>query len=363
MPPRRRARQAGTPPSQVRARATDDRRALALARARGVQAQGALAKLIEDGCRGGMTLVLGSGLTIPYEVPSWFRLVEDLWRTTFNQPMPKVAEIPQSLPMALDRIADRLGTARFISALRRRIYEGVRLPSELASPEQRTSLACVARLLVREYNRGERRRISRVITFNVDDLLERAVAQLCPDKPVLRPVARASHHPARGLGEQPIPVYHLHGFLPSTTEHRRSREAPDALIFTDAQYWTSAATPMSFANRTMAFALHDSRCVFIGTSMTDINMIRWLSVRAVEIESDVRNRFSLRSRVDERELRRAVRETLDRHYWIRTHQEDPTGFLGEYLELRGVRSVPVRSWDGADFGQVLNAAFPNGDPL
>jgi hypothetical protein len=291
-------------------------------------------------------------------VPSWFQLVEDLWRTTFREPMPQVAEIPQSLPMALDRIADRLGTARFISELRRCIYEGVEVPSQLAGPEQHTSLAYVARLLVREYHRGERRRISRVVTFNVDDLLERAVAQLCPDRPVLRPVARASHHPARGLGEQPIPVYHLHGFLPSTTEHRRSREAPDALIFTDAQYWTSAATPMSFANRTMAFALHDSRCVFMGTSMTDINMIRWLAVRAVEIESDVRNQFGMHAQPDERELRQAVRETLDRHFWVRTQREDPTGFLGEYLELRGVRSVAIHSWEGEAFGQVLDAAFP-----
>ena len=314
-------------------------------------------KLIADAGRGGITLVLGAGLGIPYKVPSWIELVARLWQITFGEPMPQVSKLPQYLPMALDRIAARLGTARFIGAVRRRLYEGMRLPRSIAAPGEHTSLAVIARLLAREHARGERRRITRVITFNVDDLLERAVHPLAPGRLVLRPVARASHHPMVGLGEEPIPVYHLHGFLPQTP-HGQGRDAPDALIFTDSQYWTAAAAPMSFANRTMAFALHDSRCVFVGVSMTDINLIRWLAVRATEIEADKRNQFGLHPQGDERELRAAVREALDRHFWIRAGSDDPTGFLGEYLRLRGVRTVPIRSWEGSDFEGLLERVFP-----
>jgi len=318
-------------------------------------------KLIHDARRGDVTLVLGAGVAIPYRVPSWTRLVEVLWHSTFHKPLPTVEDIPQALPMAMDRIAARLGSAAFVRALRRALYQGLQVPRHIAAPEVTTSLAVVARTLVREYQRGERRRIRRVITFNVDDLLERAVEQLCPKPTVLRPVARASDHPARGLGEQPIPVYHLHGFLPQTTAHKGHRDAPDALIFTDSQYWTSEAAPMSFANRTMAFALHDSGCIFVGVSMMDINLIRWLAVRATEIEADLRNELGMKGRLTERHLRAVVRESLDRHFWIHTPEEDATGFLGEYLELRGVRSVRLPSWDGEDFARLMEAVFPEGD--
>ena len=69
----------------------------------------------------------------------------------------------------------------------------------------------------------------------------------------------------------------MHGYLPQRASAPWHEPAPDALVFTDAQYWASSASPHSYANRVMATALHDSHCVFVGTSMSDVNVLRWLA--------------------------------------------------------------------------------------
>ena len=86
-----------------------------------------------------------------------------------------------------------------------------------------------------------------------------------------------------------MPIYHIHGYLPRV--RKSGRDAPDTLVFTDRQYWDSVASPASFANRVMANALHDSHCVFVGLSMTDVNLMRWLGTHASEVRNDKRSEF------------------------------------------------------------------------
>src|SRR5215468_3452489 len=57
-------------------------------------------------------------------------------------------------------------------------------------------------------------------------------------------------------------------------------------VFTDSQYWSTSATTTSFANRVMASALSEGQCVFIGLSMTDINLLRWLALRNLDRDRD-----------------------------------------------------------------------------
>ena len=191
--------------------------------------------------------------------------------------------------------------------------------------------------------------------------------------PLLKPLVRASHHPERGLGEQPLPLYHLHGYLPQRTRRaghaqgaRWHEEAPDALVFTDAQYWASVAEPMSFANRVMSFVLHDSRCVFLGLSMTDLNLLRWLALRAQEVEADKATQFA-RDAASPARVLRAQRQALCRHFWIRaaskpdSPEASATAFLSRYLEVRGVRSVELPGgWP--ELPALLDALLPTLPP-
>jgi hypothetical protein len=298
-------------------------------------------------------------------VPSWPALVQSLWQDTFpREPLPSTGALPNLLPLALERVARERGPEDFTRALRARLYRDARLPpaAELRAGGGGT-LGALARALVQEHGRGALRRVVRAVSFNVDDLLEQAVRALQPagSAPAVKPLVRASHHPERGLGEQPLPLYHLHGFLPSGA--RWHEEAPDALVFTDAQYWASVAEPMSFANRVMSFVLHDSRCVFVGLSMTDLNLLRWLALRANEVEADKAAQFA-RAHASPARVLRAQRQALGRHFWVRappapgsSGTDDATRFLARYLELRGVRSVELpQGW--AELPALLHELLP-----
>lgn len=131
-----------------------------------------------------------------------------------------------------------------------------------------------------------------------------------------------------------------------------------ALVFTDADYWRSVAFPSSFMNLTMGMALHDSHCVFIGLSMTDINILRWLANRFNEICSDERvrrlNYGHIESIVSNSP---AVRWRLNWHYWIRPRNNPSVRFLSEFHATRGVSSVEIDSWSDSSFQKLFEECF------
>lgn len=235
----------------------------------------------------------------------------------------------------------RLGIddASFVTLLRRALYEHVP-----RSPRTGDALAAVAAAVRAEYERWPDRRLARMVTLNADDLLEREVCSDGVERVVA--IARPSRHPRweRRDRPPPIPIYHVHGYLPE--DERDPEGSSHTLVFTDDQFWSTTASPLSFANRVVANALHDTQCIFAGLSMRDVNLMRWLAVRFEEVVADQRAH-------GEREPERALR----RHYWIHTAHDDPTGTLRGVLARRGVCSVEIESWGDEDFGALLRACF------
>ena len=135
------------------------------------------------------------------------------------------------------------------------------------------------------------------------------------------------------------------------------------LVFTDTQYWRATTSAMSLPNHIMATSLHDSHCVFIGLSMTDINLLRWFAMRHIQLIEDQEQRAqSIRFHREAREetppsprLRRAFIPPwkLRRHFWIRPEGDDPSGFLSEFLWHRGIAAVPITSWADDSFKELM----------
>ncbi len=350
---------------------------------------------------GGVTLVLGAGVSFSRKLPSWQALVEEMWHSHFGDKAPLpwqlskedegVLELlkrngvnedqlssvkwrlgasqPLAFQMALELIEEKIETVfqanhspKFAAELRRLMY---RNESEKTGDD---TLSVIATIL-RQEQASVAPRIQRVITFNVDDLVEREVhgSDSYRREPIVWPIPRASNHPRRersAHGLPSIPVYHLHGFLPRNP-HAWHLSAPDTLIFTDAQYWASCANPLSFANKIMSNALHDSRCVFIGLSMTDINLIRWLGVRFNDICDDKRRQFELAGTAapkdaeavaaSEKKIRRAQIGALDRHFWIRTPAAADS-LMNKFFKRRGVISLKLPNW--TELRNVMQHCFP-----
>jgi hypothetical protein len=336
-------------------------------------------QLIRLSHHGGVTLVVGAGVCIARGLPNWDALAQDLWREAFGRrrspwdassKLKSPREVPQFLPIVFELAYQKLGPESFLRTLRDRLYQKARYP--IRDPEFRNSdetLAVLARLIVQEFQRGRNRRVDAIITLNADDLLEQAAfalvggASFARGKEVVRVVARPTHSALRGDQWQPIRVYHIHGFLPSNIRGNYGSGAgmnfADAfnhmLVFTDSQYWSTSATALAFANRVMLSALSESQCVFIGLSMTDINLLRWLALRTLERDRDVREV----RRLGKGGIQAGIIERMfNRHFWVRPQSDDPTGFLSEFLAVRGIQAVEIKAWNGPYFRRLIEQCFP-----
>lgn len=318
--------------------------------------------------QGGVTLVLGAGVSVARGIPNWEQLAKQLWRHAFRS-RPSPWDVPagtkapgqysQFLPIVFELVYRKLGDKKFLKALDRFLYEKAK-PPEMAADFHKSdeTLAVIGRVISQDFATHGRRRIDSVITLNIDDLLERAVERTRrptdPDVDV-RAIGRSTHPPYSGRGDQPIPVYHIHGFLPGGRRQQYGQNYEHMLVFTDAQYWSSSGTALSFANRVVAWALSESRCVFIGLSMTDINLLRWLALRTNEFDHDQAEAFKRREVSRDEQVYN--KQSYVRHYWIRPEADDPTGFLSEFLYLRGIQSVKIASWQGRHFRELMDSSF------
>jgi hypothetical protein len=327
--------------------------------------------LISMARRGGITLVVGAGVSVPRRVPNWEYLARAMWKSAFGKSRSPWAvgreslrEVPQFLPIVFELVYRQLGEAEFIKLLRKNLYAHVNYPIDDKTFKSSTeSLAVIARLLLREYHRKAGRRIDSVITLNADDLIEQAVNTLAGHRtseqmlryPIVRSIARSTHLDPGGRSIRPIPIYHIHGFLPSgKLKHVGSYD--HMFVFTDAQYWSTSASALTFANRVMSWALNEGRCIFMGLSMTDINLLRWLALRTLEMDRDFAE--AVQNPLISPTHFKIMRSQFGRHFWIRPRATDPSGFLSKFLWLRGIESVQIGSWQGIAFERLLEKCFP-----
>lgn len=323
-----------------------------------------------------VSFVLGAGVSKPYSIPGWDELARRIWQRAFpRQPSPWKASpgqsphaLPQLLPIVFELARNELGDKRFTGHLRGCLYPRKKapLPGRRELLASTNSLAVIARVVLEQYQADERRLV-RVITLNADDLLEEALNQIKEGKKKpWRTIIRPSQYTTdRGDGRA-IPIYHPHGFL-IRRARLLDRKDEHTLVFTDSQYWALNTTMQSVANYTMGTALHDSHCIFVGLSMTDINLLRWLALRTLGFVNEGEERSkrqrtgtrSTRARPDDRTSpMREVRQKLNRHFWIRPVEDDPTGLLSRFLPERGVSPVSINSWKSDEFAELMERCFP-----
>lgn len=74
-----------------------------------------------------------------------------------------------------------------------------------------------------------------------------------------------------------IPYVHCHGILPiSGMKVRKGNKADEKLVFTEERYLKLANSPMSWQALQFIENCMNSKMVFVGVSLTDANMRRWL---------------------------------------------------------------------------------------
>lgn len=141
-----------------------------------------------------------------------------------------------------------------------------------------------------------------------------------------------------------IPYFFCHGLLPVPVEVKRRRlmHFLDKLVFSEADYLQLANATYSWQATVFTNITSSRTVVFVGVSLSDPNMRRWLSLvhsnRSHELEK--RDSFEGESAV---------------HYWInkRPDSNSERRWLESIVAHLGIRIIWIRNWD--QIGDTLHS--------
>jgi hypothetical protein len=302
----------------------------------------------------GLVLFLGAGSSIASGIPEWRGLIDGMLKTlgfvpalenasSFSRLLEEKASL--SLLSQFDLVSHQCKgpdqSDRFVGMVRdhlygapefqevRRLMNAIPVDNEkkklfdwqplLTELRKNATLAAVGDLLL-DQNRGEavvNPKIGAVLTTNADNLLQAYVMGRARGRWLLTTVDRAS------VGDHPgmISVYHLHGWL-DVRDRRTLAVVTPPLVFRESEYFDTMANPNSFANYTAQSLFQRRNVLFIGTSMEDVNVRRWLYN---SFEERLRHRAHLlKSRYGDYPGAEAEAYAASiRHFWFKRAQDLP----------------------------------------
>lgn len=231
-----------------------------------------------------LAVFVGAGISAEAGLPSWSELVERLLTRAsshsghFGTEEQRREWVQSTLrseqPIAVAGIAQTLLGKDLTSTLGRELYKP-RLNDEPRSPAEFApgpTAHAIASLRVAWDESGRNLPRMKILTTNYDDFLEEAF-KASPE--VSGRDVLSIYWPMRPLSKKnrPIKIHHLHGFIP-----RRGRPKGD-VILTDRSFY-SQGEPAAARDAEVKQILCHSTCLFLGTSFSDPNIIKYIEESA-----------------------------------------------------------------------------------
>jgi SIR2-like domain len=283
-----------------------------------------------------LTLIAGAGVSMEAGMPSWLGLVRRLVERVAGglEPVQRqgwVDAVMKEGPLAAAAVAEsaymdsdfKVDTVKWRARVREALYGGS--PSSFPPGALASQIALLKKRFPEDIE---------ILTANYDGLLETALEQVLGDED--RDVVSC----VRGVAEPPgaAAVWHIHGRLmlrPKSTSHWRTT---GRLVLSEASY---ADVPRGeFPENFMSRHVRDRLCVFVGLSLTDPNLIRWLyrygDPRYQHIAIFVRQGSPAYDREVRERLERANRDRW-RRCGVRTYFAEYYGEVAQLLHEAGLR--------------------------
>lgn len=233
-----------------------------------------------------LTLVCGAGVSRDSSIPDWNELLVNILNETFfdvdtvNPSKAKISaqdlllSMPQS-NLILGKYLRLILKNDFEKVVQKHLYsyyneyrdmnESITLQGH--KPIEHALETNMMNAIV-ELSRPKRtgKRLESIITFNFDDLIERALS--------LRNIEYTSiWKEGQTHGIDTLPIYHVHGFLPNN----KKIESPN-LVFSEEAYHSQFIDPYSWANLIQLNTFSTRVCLFVGLSLSDPNLRRLLDI-------------------------------------------------------------------------------------
>lgn len=154
------------------------------------------------------------------------------------------------------------------------------------------------------------------------------VRQTIPKKVFSKVISSVSNQ-----DKQRIPYIFCHGLLPVGQKHRKFSTSVDKLCFLEEEYLQIANNSFSWQATTFLNACMCQHVVFIGTSLTDPNMRRWLS-------------WVYTNRLNEMKENGLCVNKSTQHYWINKIPDDASAipWIESAVAHLGIRLIWIKDW-------------------
>ncbi len=201
-----------------------------------------------------------------------------------------------------------------------------------------TSLIQIVKALVLVDNKAKLP--SAIITFNADSLLHSLIilysikhqfdstGKFSIPKEPFRKVTRTFQ-----TWGNSIPIFHLHGSLSPTGTKNVMKDSRESLIFMESSYNEVASNMYSWAQTNFLYSAQNCKMVFLGLSMSDPNIRRWLS-------------WTHQAFISELSVETNGKAMSLPHLWIRTKSSssDVQDFMNFSLRHMGVKIGLIDDW-------------------
>lgn len=254
--------------------------------------------------KGGISFVLGAGVSIDAGLPSWNDLLKSLYsrhlkEIVFKQQEVSLADI-DNLVRVLEKIESNsaLTAARYIrkglgknhggkdvfsAIVKECLYQNFSTPRNNSNLLNTLSKLCIPK------RTGAK--IDSIITYNFDDLLEKKFDnEKLPYRCIYRDGDSATN--------DELPIYHVHGFLPEDSSKYQNL-GESLLIFSEENYHEVFSDPYHWSNLVQLTNFREKNCVMIGLSMTDPNLRRLLEIAARRFDESRHFVFMQRASIKE----------------------------------------------------------------
>lgn len=197
-----------------------------------------------------------------------------------------------------------------------------------------TSAYRIAPIILEAIQQGNRPQC--ILSFNAEPLLFTILNSLLidgsnrvPKKLFSKVISSVSNY-----GSETIPYVFCHGLLPTTDKPHKFSTSVDKLVFLEEEYLHIANTSFSWQATMFLNACISQHIVFIGTSLSDPNMRRWLS-------------WTHANRLDEMQKNGIDIKDSTQHYWIRVAPSDRKmiPWIESAVSHLGIRIVWIDCWD------------------
>jgi hypothetical protein len=139
-----------------------------------------------------------------------------------------------------------------------------------------------------------------------------------------------------------IPIFHLHGSISPKAKVRKTvKDGRDNLIFLESSYLKVAGSMYSWTQTNFLYAAQNNKLVFLGLSMSDPNIRRWLGWTADFYLKQLHNKTGS--------------DVLSlRHLWIKTklRSDEAQNFIDVSLHHLGVKVGLIDNW--GKIGETLH---------